>query len=155
MEHVMTATSPITVHSRNEGETAALAAKVANSIKGGDYVSLEGDLGAGKTLFARELARALGITGSVSSPTFVLQKYYPVEPSRNGISKLAHYDFYRISNYHELLDLGFEDHDSETVVLAEWGDLFLNDFPVSPVRIRFSIKPDDHRLIEVHNLILR
>ena len=140
--------------STSEEDTAALAKEVASALHGGDYVSLEGDLGAGKTFFTRELARALGVTDNVTSPTFLLQKLYKTSQSERNIEQLAHYDFYRVTSYHELLDLGFEDHDSSTVILAEWGELYLDDFPRRPVRIQFTIKAENIRLIEVHNLIL-
>lgn len=155
MAAIMTAPAPQIFRSNSQEETAALARRVAANLRGGDYVSLEGDLGAGKTYFCREIARSFGICINITSPTFVLQKIYNLPREHNGILYLAHYDFYRIDNYHELLDLGYEDHDSETVILAEWGDKFLYDFPKVPVRIRFSIESEDSRLIELHNLNLR
>ncbi len=139
--------------SHSEEETAAIARGVAAALRGGEYISLEGDLGAGKTLFSRELARALGITEPVTSPTFVIQKLYDVAGNSQGISRLVHYDFYRITNYHELVDMGFEDTDSHTVVLAEWGDLFVKDFPVEAVRIKFEILPDDVRNVVIYGLM--
>lgn len=144
-----------TYQCRSEQETAALAQKLASAICGGSYISLEGDLGAGKTLFVRAFISAFGITENVTSPTFVLQKYYRLPVPVNGITQVAHYDFYRISDYNELLDLGFEDHASDTVVLAEWGDMFIKDFPQQPIRVRFAIQPNNVRLIELHNLILQ
>lgn len=130
-----------------------MAHAIAPLLKGGDYVSLEGDLGAGKTFFTRALAASFGITESVTSPTFVLQKTYSVE-NHPSIKRLAHYDFYRIADYEELLDIGFEDHDSETLVLAEWGDMFFKEFPRDPVRIKINTQSNNSRLIEVSGLIL-
>ncbi len=138
----------------SEDDTALLAGRVGAALTGGEYVSLEGDLGAGKTFFARALAHSLGIEGNVTSPTFVLQKIYHVSAGRQGISRLVHYDFYRIGNYHELLDLGFEDHDGETVVLAEWGNLFIKYFPQPLVRIQIEPQPDNTRLISIAGLLL-
>ncbi len=140
--------------SNNETDTAALARRVGAALVGGEYISLEGDLGAGKTFFARELARSLGIMENITSPTFVIQKIYPITGFRPGISALVHYDFYRIGNYHELLDLGFEDHDCEVIVLAEWGNLFIQDFPVQPVRIQFTTQADNTRLIAISGVTL-
>lgn len=155
MAAIMTAPAPQIFKSSSQEETAAIARRVANALRGGDYVSLEGDLGAGKTYFCREIARAFGIGCNITSPTFVLQKIYNLPQEQNGIVWLAHYDFYRIIHYHELLDLGFEDHDSETVILAEWGDKFPDDFPKVPVRIRFNIESENSRLIELYNLCLQ
>lgn len=137
----------------SEEQTAALATRMAPHLNGGTYISLEGDLGAGKTFFSRALARSLGISEPITSPTFVLQKSYDV-PDHPSITRLFHYDFYRIADYSELIDVGFEDHDAQTLVLAEWGDLFLNDFPVNPVRIQFSTQSDNSRLIAVSGLRL-
>lgn len=138
--------------SRNEDETTAIAENIANLLKGGEYISLEGDLGAGKTFFSRALARAFGITAPVTSPTYLLQKSYPISGLTKSISLLVHYDFYRVNNYEELLDLGFEDHDRYTVVLVEWGDLFIMDFPRKPIRIKFVTQSDNSRLIAVDGL---
>src|SRR5687768_9204330 len=115
----MTAASSQTFHSASEQDTAKLAQRLAAVLKGGEYISLEGDLGAGKTYFARALAAAIGVSGPVTSPTFVIQKVYSVE-GNSRISQLVHYDFYRIGSYPELIDLGFEDHADDAVVLAEW-----------------------------------
>jgi tRNA threonylcarbamoyladenosine biosynthesis protein TsaE len=150
----MSPTPPQIFTSHSEQETAQLARQVATALRGGEYISLEGDLGAGKTLFSRELARALGITESVTSPTFVIQKVYPIPANSGHLSHLVHYDFYRISDYHELIDLGFEDHDSSTIVLAEWGNLYVDYFPVSPVRIHIEIRPRDVRLISISGISL-
>jgi len=139
--------------SASEEETAQLAERVAACLKGGEYLSLEGDLGAGKTFFSRALAHALGIMTPITSPTFVIQKIYSLPPNRS-IKLLVHYDFYRITDYQELVDLGFEDHDSRTIVLAEWGNLYQHEFPVQPVRIQFETLHDDRRLITITGLSL-
>lgn len=144
--------APYQVLSSCEDDTVALAQKVAGALSGGEYISLEGDLGAGKTFFARALAHALGVVGNITSPTFVLQKIYPAQSDKPSIRQIAHYDFYRIANYTELLDLGFEDHNSSTIIIAEWGDLFITDFPVKPVRIRFYAQLDNTRLITISDL---
>jgi len=139
--------------SASEKETAELAGKVAACLKGGEYLSLEGDLGAGKTFFCRALARFLGIVTPVTSPTFVIQKIYSL-PANQPAERLVHYDFYRIADYQELVDLGFEDHDNRTIVLAEWGNLFQHEFPIQPVRIQFETLRDDRRLITIIGLPL-
>lgn len=134
-------------------ETAKFAERVAQQCVGGTYISLEGDLGAGKTFFARTLARALGITEAVTSPTFVLQKLYPVS-GHPSIKTLAHYDLYRLADYGELVDMGFEAHDMGTLVLAEWGDLFVTKFPVIPVRVKLEFDSDTARRATVSGLSL-
>lgn len=113
-------------------ETVALAARFAQVVRGGDIVSLEGELGAGKTFFTRHVAAALGTTDRVSSPTFVLQKTYTLtapDNNDNAPTKMAHYDTYRLGSYAELADIGFEDADDDTVSVVEWGDRFAADYP--------------------------
>lgn len=137
---------------KSEVETAAVASRLAALLRGGEYISLEGDLGAGKTVFSRQLAIAFGITESVTSPTFVIQKSYQVPLPLTAVRSLIHYDLYRITNYYELLDMGFEDHSRDSVVLVEWGNLFLKDFPVAPIRVQIQIEPDDSRTITISGL---
>lgn len=139
----------ILVHSPEE--TAQLAQRVAQCLSGGSYLSLEGDLGAGKTFFSRSLARALGVTEPVTSPTFVLQKLYKAT-THPSIITLAHYDLYRISGYLELVDMGFEAHDEGALVVAEWGNLFVDHFPVAPVRICLEFHSENSRLVTLSGL---
>jgi len=139
------------ITTNSESETEAFARALASHLQGGMVVSLEGDLGAGKTFLARALARQLGISEPITSPTFVLQKLYAI-PEHPSIHKLAHYDFYRIQHYDELMDMGFEDHDADTLVLCEWGDLFVSEFPCKPVRIRIEALSETTRQISVSGL---
>ncbi|PCI89723.1 tRNA (adenosine(37)-N6)-threonylcarbamoyltransferase complex ATPase subunit type 1 TsaE [Candidatus Kaiserbacteria bacterium] len=83
-------------------------------------IALFGDLGAGKTTFVQSLARALGITGEVISPTFVIQKYYALEDQ--VFSSLIHIDAYRLENAHELEVLGWADiaRDPTNLIVIEW-----------------------------------
>ncbi|HNZ53127.1 MAG TPA: tRNA (adenosine(37)-N6)-threonylcarbamoyltransferase complex ATPase subunit type 1 TsaE, partial [bacterium] len=88
----------VEVHSvKNESETALIAKNIASEIKGGGLITLDGDLGAGKTFFTGALCEALGLERkSVSSPTFVIMKKY------SGIVDVYHWDFYRICSVDEL-----------------------------------------------------
>ncbi|MCX7019069.1 MAG: tRNA (adenosine(37)-N6)-threonylcarbamoyltransferase complex ATPase subunit type 1 TsaE [bacterium] len=102
--------------------TAQFARAFAAVLRGGDIVSLEGDLGTGKTFFTAAIALALGVTVPVSSPTFTLQKIY--ETQTGAIRRIIHYDFYRIAQAGELAEIGFEAPEPDTVAIAEWGDRF-------------------------------
>jgi tRNA threonylcarbamoyladenosine biosynthesis protein TsaE len=95
-------------------ETAALAAELAARLEAGDVVAVSGDLGAGKTTFVRGAARALGVTGPVSSPTFTLGHRYAAQPP------VAHLDLYRLSGLspEEWGDL--EPYFDGSVVFVEW-----------------------------------
>jgi N-acetylmuramate 1-kinase len=103
----------------NEQATRRLAADIGDALQPGDLVTLSGDLGAGKTTFARALIRHLTADASmaVPSPTFTLLQSY--ETPRFPV---AHADFYRLSGPGDLAELGFDDLSDETVVLVEWPD---------------------------------
>src|SRR3984885_3738907 len=83
--------------------TQALGARIAASLKVGDAVALQGDLGAGKTTLARAILRALGVTEEVPSPTFTLVQQYDTERL-----SVRHYDLYRVANAAEMGELGLD-----------------------------------------------
>lgn len=97
-------------------ETEALAAKLAHSLRTGDLLLLVGELGAGKTTFVRGLARGMGVSGDVMSPTYQLVRLYPGDPP------LAHVDLYRLEKPSELEELGLGELLEEYAVVVEWGD---------------------------------
>ena len=106
---------------RSEAETTALAAALAEALAPGDLVALEGDLGAGKTTFARGAIRALGVPEgiAVTSPTFALLHEY------EGRIAVAHTDFYRLGGEAELEELGLDELlDRGAVLFVEWGRKF-------------------------------
>lgn len=106
-------------------ETQQIAADFAQTLKGGEFVSLIGDLGAGKTTFTRGLVEALGGTVRVKSPTFTVMNEYPVKAG--SITRIVHIDFYRFSDPAELAALSLEDERRpDTVILAEWPDALSN-----------------------------
>ena len=112
-----------TTHSAEE--TQKIAADFAKSLKGGEFVSLIGDLGAGKTTFTRGLVEALGGTVRVKSPTFTVMNEYPVDAE--FIKRVVHIDFYRFNDPGELAALSLEDERRpDTVILAEWPDALKN-----------------------------
>ena len=95
----------------------ALGERVASLIGRRGFIALYGDLGAGKTVFARGVARAFGID-RVSSPTFTIVCEYPTSP------KLYHFDAYRLSDADELYAIGFADYLKEdALILIEWANL--------------------------------
>ena len=109
--------SEITLVSTSADATMVAARRVSELLVGGDVVLLAGDLGAGKTVFARGLAHGLGVTEPVLSPTFTLAREY------RGRLRIVHADVYRLDTVHELLDLGLYDLDDDTVTIVEWGDV--------------------------------
>ena len=100
-------------------QTKKIAADFAATLKGGEFVSLIGDLGAGKTTFVRGLVEALGGTVRVKSPTFTVMNEYPVD--FGNIKRVVHIDFYRFNDPSELEALSLDDERrSDTVIVAEW-----------------------------------
>jgi tRNA threonylcarbamoyl adenosine modification protein YjeE len=122
----------------NEEATARLAADVGIALEPGDIVTLSGDLGAGKTTFARALIRYLAgdDTVEVPSPTFTLLQTYALPRFT-----LVHADFYRLSGAAELAELGFEDLPAGTVVLMEWPDRAAGFLPPDRIDITFTLAP--------------
>lgn len=128
-----------TITTKNEQETLAFARHIAHELKGGEVLLLQGELGAGKTTFARGLARALGIKSRIKSPTFTLMHVHQTATrkhltshrklqgaggrKRSAICRLIHCDAYRI-NAQALKDIGLMDYlgRPDTIVVVEWGE---------------------------------
>jgi tRNA threonylcarbamoyladenosine biosynthesis protein TsaE len=117
----------------DESETAALAARLAPLLRRGDVVTLSGDLGSGKTSFARALLRALGHRGEVPSPTFTLAQVYDVAPC-----PLWHLDLYRLTAADEALEIGIEEALAEAITLIEWPEVAGALLPAGRLDIRFD-----------------
>lgn len=101
--------------SRSEKDTYAFAKRVADRLKGGEVILLNGDLGAGKTTFTKGLALALGVKETVTSPTFTYVKEY------DGRLPLFHFDMYRVADADEVYELGLEEYFYRGgVVVVEW-----------------------------------
>ncbi|MGI9666611.1 MAG: tRNA (adenosine(37)-N6)-threonylcarbamoyltransferase complex ATPase subunit type 1 TsaE [Acidimicrobiia bacterium] len=98
-------------------ETLALGRRFAACLTAGDVVLLSGRLGAGKTMFVQGVAEGLGIVERVTSPTFVITRFYS-----GGFLDLIHADVYRLSSVGEFDDLDLQDDGAEGVVFIEWGD---------------------------------
>ena len=127
-------------------ETAALAAKLARALVPGDVLALRGDLGAGKTAFARGLiaARAVGQeTPEVPSPTFTLVQTYEFPDAL-----LWHFDLYRIARPDDALELGIEEAFADGISLIEWPERLAGLLPARRIEIRiaFGETPDSRRI---------
>src|SRR6516164_1803635 len=122
----------------NKAALAAFMADIAAALEPGDLVTLSGDLGAGKTTFARALIRHLAgdETIEVPSPTFTLIQNYDLPRF-----PLVHADFYRLSGAAELAELGFDDLPAGTVVLMEWPDRAAGFLPPDRIDITFTLAP--------------
>lgn len=110
-----------TTHSREE--TQKVAAELASTLRGGEFISLVGDLGAGKTTFTQGLVAALGSTARVKSPTFTVMNEYPVA-GHASITRVIHCDLYRFSKASELGALELDEYRRpDTIILAEWTNI--------------------------------
>ncbi|WP_050613786.1 tRNA (adenosine(37)-N6)-threonylcarbamoyltransferase complex ATPase subunit type 1 TsaE [Bacillus testis] len=118
-------------------ETSALAYKIGELAQPGMVITLEGDLGAGKTLFTKGLAKGLGVTRNVNSPTFTIIKEY------KGRLPLYHMDVYRVEDGDE--DLGFDDYfEGEGVTVVEWAHLIADQLPSELLGIEI-LYLDEHK----------
>lgn len=112
------------VQSRSVDDTAQFAQKIARDLRPRDVLVLAGDLGAGKTTFTKALCAALGVTDTVTSPTFTLVHEY-----RGTKLVVCHADLYRLQRTGELADLGLDEaRRAGAVLVIEWGDLVLDYF---------------------------
>ncbi len=120
----------------DEATTHRFAAEIAQALEPGDFVTLSGDLGAGKTTFARALIRALASDPKVAvpSPTFTLMQSYELPRFA-----LVHADLYRLSSPDELVELGLEDIPEGSVVLMEWPDRAGHRLPADRIDIAFTL----------------
>ena len=128
--------------SNSAKETENIAKAFAKTLKCGDVVCLNGDLGAGKTTFTKGIAKALGITDVVTSPTFTFMKEY------EGRINLYHFDMYRVEEADELYELGLNEYlgDKTGVCVIEW-----NKFEniKNPIIINIEVIDDTSRKIEI------
>ncbi|MBI4090536.1 MAG: tRNA (adenosine(37)-N6)-threonylcarbamoyltransferase complex ATPase subunit type 1 TsaE [Candidatus Komeilibacteria bacterium] len=141
MTRAYTTTSP--------AETEELARKLASDLRAGTVIALEGELGAGKTVFVKGIAKALGITTVVQSPTFVLMKVYEVQ--HHAVRRLVHVDCYRLDGSSDLRAVGLEEylHDSTSVVVIEWADKVPELVPHDATRVRIRSVDEHERTVEI------
>jgi tRNA threonylcarbamoyladenosine biosynthesis protein TsaE len=106
-------------------DTSAIAAALAELCRPGDLIVLSGEMGAGKTAFAKGFGAALGVTEPITSPTFTLVHTYDIAPDRGrGAKALHHADLYRLDRTAEIADLALEElAEYQGIVLVEWGDV--------------------------------
>lgn len=123
-----------------------LGQSLAEFLRPGDNIELIGDVGAGKTTFTGGVARGLGVTGDIQSPTFTISRVYDL-PDQNY---LVHYDFYRLNQAGIMGDEFYESiEDQKTIVIIEWGDIVDDILPAERISITITPLTVDKRRLEV------
>lgn len=134
----------MTIYTKNEAETEQAGAELARTLPDGAVVALYGDLGAGKTAFVRGMARGMGISARVSSPTFTIVNEYL------GARELYHFDMYRLASSDELFDTGWEDYLRRGGVCAvEWSENVADAFEGDEITVRIEKLGDEERKITI------
>lgn len=131
---------------KGQEQTFDLGFKIAKTLKGGDVITLDGELGAGKTVFTKGLAHGLGIAAPILSPTFVILRQY----KGTGL-ELFHFDMYRLQSSDEALELGFDEYIGKqtAVTVIEWADKVKDILGKATYRIRIDFIDDQKRAVEI------
>ena len=135
------------IKSISSERTEQLGEQIGARLKGGEVVELVSDLGGGKTTFVRGLARGMGSTDKIASPTFALCKVYQA-----GNAEVHHFDFYRLHEAGIMADeLAEVIGDPHVVVVVEWADAVQHVLPEDRLTVRITREPeDDERLLTLH-----
>lgn len=129
----------MTYVTNSPAETEALGQRLAETLQPGDMIAYTGDLGAGKTAFTRGLARGLGITERITSPTFTIVNEY-----LGGRLPLFHFDMYRLGSSEELYEIGWEDYLARGGVCAvEWSENVRDALPPDAVTVTIARCPEN------------
>lgn len=119
---------------KNTNETLKLGEIIGKSLNPGSIIALVGDLGAGKTVLVKGIAKGLGVDEEPNSPTFVIMNRY------EGRIPLYHFDLYRVSSEEELFGIGYDEFFfGEGVAAVEWADRVQNVFPEHTIKIEIKI----------------
>lgn len=127
-------------------ELPKVAEAVLGELRGRSVVLFRGPMGAGKTTLISSMAAALGAEDTVTSPTFALVNQYEGEGGR----RIYHFDFYRINNVEEALDLGYEEYFySGELCLVEWPEKIEPLLPEDAMTVTITVGEDEHRCFTI------
>jgi tRNA threonylcarbamoyladenosine biosynthesis protein TsaE len=139
----------MTILTNSESETETLGRALGETLAPGAVLALYGGLGAGKTALVRGVARGMGISARVSSPTFTIVNEYP------GKIPLFHFDMYRLQSADELFELGWDEYLARGGVIAvEWSENVMDCLPPDAISVRFAHTGGDTRRIEISGGVL-
>ncbi|MCI6810210.1 MAG: tRNA (adenosine(37)-N6)-threonylcarbamoyltransferase complex ATPase subunit type 1 TsaE [Spirochaetia bacterium] len=136
----------LTFTTKSQEETIALGQKIGSKLKKGDIIAMQGTLAAGKTTITKGIAQALGITDTITSPTFCLiSEYY-------GKMPLYHMDVYRLEGGEDFINLGTDDMlYGDGVSIIEWSEKIMDELPKTTIILKITPQDDGSRLIEIDN----
>ncbi len=137
----MNTTEKLQISSKDAVSSEKLGEKIGQALRGGEVIELVSDLGGGKTTFVRGLARGMGSTDNVASPTFTIRREY-----RAKDLTLYHFDFYRLSEPGSITnDLAEVIDQPGSVVVAEWADIVKGVMPENRLKIHIKATGDNSR----------
>lgn len=133
----------IVLISCNEKDTQNIGYYIGQRVKAGDIILLYGDLGSGKTVLTRGIAKGAGVESRVTSPTFIIMNQYP------GNCPIFHFDLYRLSDSEELYDLDFEDYlYGDGIAIVEWPEKMAELLPKEYLKVTINkLEDDDNKRI--------
>jgi tRNA threonylcarbamoyladenosine biosynthesis protein TsaE len=135
-------TDPCSIYLSDEAATVSAGRTLGHLLEGRGLITLQGNLGCGKTTLSRGLIQSLGHTGAVKSPTYTL-----VEPYEIGSLQIFHYDLYRLSDPEELEFLGMRDFlDKDTLTLVEWPERAGKLLPPADLALTLQVEGNGRRL---------
>lgn len=130
----------------NEAAMIALGERIGRNLAVGDWVAIDGPLGAGKTVFSKGVMKALGFVGEVASPSYALVHHY--DPPELSLP-VAHADLYRLNNAEELDELGLADDQDYRITLVEWAERGRPGYGHPTHHIVIAPQDDGSRLVSV------
>jgi len=134
----------MTIITCNEAETVREGEKLGRTLRPGAVVALYGGLGTGKTAFTRGLAKGMGISMNVSSPTFTIVNEYP------GETPLFHFDMYRLDDEEELFDIGWDDYMKRNgICVVEWSEKVPGAFDPGVTTVRIVNLGGEKRSLDI------
>ncbi|WP_434741697.1 tRNA (adenosine(37)-N6)-threonylcarbamoyltransferase complex ATPase subunit type 1 TsaE [Micromonospora sp. SH-82] len=142
-----------TVRLPTPADTYDFGRRLAALLRPGDLVLLTGPLGAGKTALTQGIGAGLGVSGDVTSPTFVIARVHRPDPARGGRTALVHADAYRLGDAAdpraEIDDLDLDASVEDSVTVVEWGEGLAEHLTDAHLRIRLDRRDDDTRFVEL------
>ena len=136
----------LTFNTNSADETIELGEKIGRLLKKGDIIAMQGTLAAGKTTITKGIAKALGVSDTITSPTFCLISEY------SGKMPLYHMDVYRLEGSEDFINLGTDDMIyGNGVSIIEWSEKIMDELPKKTILLKITPGNGDERTITIEN----